>query len=153
MRAISLWQPWASLWVTNIKGPETRHWSTSYRGQLLVHAAQKLCRDIDAELERIVVVQFGEDWAKALPRGAIVGMLELADCVPTELYPASAIERACGNYTPGRWAWVPQNIRQFCEPIPYKGHQGFFDVPIETVMPALAGGAIPTSPQTQGRLL
>jgi hypothetical protein len=40
MKAISLWQPWASLWCSPRKIHETRHWPTNNRGWMLVHAAQ-----------------------------------------------------------------------------------------------------------------
>lgn len=40
VRAISLWQPWASLIVTGAKTYETRSWSTSYRGPLVICAAK-----------------------------------------------------------------------------------------------------------------
>lgn len=34
MKAISLWQPWASLWMAGRKRFETRHWETKHRGAL-----------------------------------------------------------------------------------------------------------------------
>lgn len=40
MRAISLWQPWASAIALGSKRIETRSWSTSYRGPLAIHAAK-----------------------------------------------------------------------------------------------------------------
>lgn len=41
MKAITLWQPWASLLACGAKGYETRSWATSYRGQIAIHAAKK----------------------------------------------------------------------------------------------------------------
>ena len=47
MKAISLWQPWASLCVLPgpngraVKTIETRSWPTKYRGPLAVHAAKR----------------------------------------------------------------------------------------------------------------
>lgn len=38
-RALTLWQPWASLVALLVKQIETRSWSTKYRGPLLIHAA------------------------------------------------------------------------------------------------------------------
>jgi len=100
------------------------------------------------------VSQFGANWAKTLPRGALIGVCELTDCVPTALYPANAEERAQGNYMPGRYAWTAQNKHVFCEPIPYRGFQALFDVPAELVMPMLAGGSIASAPRApQGSLL
>jgi len=42
MKAISLWQPWASLVACGAKRFETRSWPTRYRGPLLIHAAKKV---------------------------------------------------------------------------------------------------------------
>lgn len=39
MKALTLWQPWASLIALGVKSIETRAWSTSYRGPLAIHAA------------------------------------------------------------------------------------------------------------------
>lgn len=153
MKAISLWQPWASLWVVGRKANETRHWPTDYRGPLLVHAAKKLCIDVAPELAEILEDAFGGHWARDLPRGAIVGVVELASCRPTENCHVDAKERACGNYAPGRFAWGVQKAYRFCEPIAYRGALGFFEVPTELVMPALCGGSIEAPPVPQGRLL
>jgi hypothetical protein len=45
MKAISLWQPWATLVAIGAKTIETRGWSTSYRGPIAIHAAKKLIPD------------------------------------------------------------------------------------------------------------
>jgi hypothetical protein len=39
-KALSLWQPWASLIVLGHKDKETRSWPTSYRGRLWIHATK-----------------------------------------------------------------------------------------------------------------
>jgi hypothetical protein len=36
IKAISLWQPWASFIPQGLKHYETRSWKTSYRGKLLI---------------------------------------------------------------------------------------------------------------------
>jgi hypothetical protein len=41
MKAVSLWQPFASLIYTGAKKIETRSWPTNYRGPLAIHAARK----------------------------------------------------------------------------------------------------------------
>ncbi len=38
MKALSLWQPWASLIALGVKTIETRSWATNYRGPLAIHA-------------------------------------------------------------------------------------------------------------------
>lgn len=39
MKALTLWQPWASLIALGEKRYETRSWATSYRGLLAIHAS------------------------------------------------------------------------------------------------------------------
>ena len=41
IKALSLWQPWASAIAVGAKRIETRHWKTDYRGPLLIHAARE----------------------------------------------------------------------------------------------------------------
>lgn len=41
-------------------------------------------------------------------------------------------ERLFGNYVPGRYAWILENIRPV-EPFAIKGQQGFFNVPDEMI--------------------
>ena len=40
IKAVSLWQPWASLVACGVKHHETRHWTTNYRGALAICAAR-----------------------------------------------------------------------------------------------------------------
>lgn len=40
-KALTLWQPWASLVALGVKTIETRSWSTAYRGPLAIHAAAR----------------------------------------------------------------------------------------------------------------
>lgn len=39
MKALTIWQPWASLLACGAKQYETRSWATSYRGPIAIHAA------------------------------------------------------------------------------------------------------------------
>ena len=43
MKALTLYQPWATLVAIGAKKIETRSWSTPYRGPLAIHAGK--CRD------------------------------------------------------------------------------------------------------------
>ncbi len=38
-------------------------------------------------------------------------------------------ERQFGDYTPGRFMWKFQDVKQLTEPIPYRGQQGIFEIP------------------------
>jgi len=137
MRTISLWQPWASLWLSPAKLHETRHWATPYRGPLMVHAAKKFVKDVEPELSTILDDEFGWCWDSDLPTGVIIGMVDLVDCVPTDdlyygrnnLSVDELIDKLCGDHDWGRFAWRRGSYRRFKQPIPYRGHQSFFDVP------------------------
>ena len=41
VKAITIWQPWASLVAVGAKTMETRSWPTKYRGPIAIHAAQR----------------------------------------------------------------------------------------------------------------
>lgn len=134
MRAISLWQPWASAVALGVKRVETRHWAPRYRGPLIIHAAKRWDRD---QREFASVERALGRLPPRLPLGALVAVCELVDVRPSEeIGPdVSAVERIYGNYAPGRFGWVLANIRPLPEPIGFKGHQSFFDVPL-SVLPA-----------------
>ena len=50
MRALTLWQPYASLIAMGVKVYETRSWGTAYRGDLVIHAAAKRDQDVLAAM-------------------------------------------------------------------------------------------------------
>lgn len=133
LKAISLWQPWASLWCSPAKVHETRHWPTRHRGWLLVHAAKHKLDDESAdELDGIMDEHFGHHWGLEIPFGALIGMVNLVDCVCVETLPQEHRESddyQCGNFSAGRYAWRRSEWKVFDRPIPYKGAQGFFNVP------------------------
>jgi activating signal cointegrator 1 len=138
MKCISLWQPWASLWCSECKTHETRHWPTKHRGWLAVHAAKK---DVSHSIERgagdlleILRDEYGGHWARDLPRGAIIGAVDIIDCVATEkivraIASKPCADEVCGDFSSGRFAWKRGEFKLFKKPIPYTGRQGFFEVP------------------------
>lgn len=131
MKAISLWQPWASLWLSGRKVHETRCWSTSYRGPLYIHAAKK-CVYIHHEIPFLDILndEFGGHWAMDLPTGAIIGEVDLVDCVPVEsLGPGHRCsdDFFCGDFSAGRFAWRCENPRPLDSPLPYVGRQRIFN--------------------------
>jgi len=132
MRAISLWQPWASLLFAShpvlgrFKVHETRHWGTDYRGHLAIHAAQKIVKELPDDFDRLVRETFGSDWAKVLPRGRIVGVVMVTACRSTESISPDTLDRLAGDWTPGRFAWRTENPVAFPTPPEVKGRQGFF---------------------------
>lgn len=133
MRAISLWQPYASLWLSPMKVHETRHWKTDYRGPLAVHAAQRLVSDCGEEVDELCIRQFGPHWRKELPRGALIGRIELVSMIRSQDFAPfcqpDAPNILCGNWAPDRWGWQRDDrYSVLTTPISYKGRQGFFSV-------------------------
>lgn len=150
MKAISLWQPWASAVANGSKLIETRSWATSYRGPLAIHAASR--RNIE-ELSyygacwnwcgALGVVMGCAKLYDTLPFGAIVAVVELVDCRPTDSFTVGQLdrgrhcstnvycwtERQMGDFTPGRFGWVFTKPRKLPKPIPFKGRQRLFYIP------------------------
>jgi hypothetical protein len=137
MKAISLWQPWASAIALGVKTIETRSWQTSYRGPLLIHAARKwgkLAQDFAATEKAL-----GRLTLDRVPLGAFVAVCNLVDIEPSQdlELTISPIEKLYGNYQWGRYGWKLEEVRAFDEPIGYRGAQGLFEVPDAVVAEAL----------------
>lgn len=128
MKALTLQQPWAQLVAVGAKRWETRSWRTAYRGPLAIHAAAHW---------RPASVQ-GIPWALALaippsewdrlPRGAVVAVAHLADCVPVAAVDPRGREALFGDFTPGRWAWRLEDVRPLAEPLAARGRLGIWDI-------------------------
>jgi hypothetical protein len=58
-------------------------------------------------------------------------------CVPGSVHAVSPQELALGDYTPGRYGWVLANVQPLTEPVPCRGRQGLFRVPLDAVLCAL----------------
>ena len=93
MKAITLWQPWASLIAVGAKTIETRGWATNYRGPLAIHAAKRRAKFED--MKHLVSGQLDawEAWFRAglvsddgatdnMPYGQIVATCTLSAVVP-----------------------------------------------------------------------
>ena len=130
MKALSVKQPWASLIMTGYKEVEIRTWKTDYRGQLVIHTGTR--GDSEA-----VDKFWGKDKSLIektdLPRGCILGKIELVDIV--ELYAPNWSDWKCYHRVSGVWpghplfAWWLSNPIKLKNPIPYKGQQGLFNIP------------------------
>lgn len=140
MRAISLWQPFASsALIPALKPHETRHWAApaSVIGQrIAIHASgRSIAKEIvTAEACDVLAEAFGEDWRTTLPRGAVVGSVIIADCRPMDcmVAPAEPLHQndyLLGVWGPGRFAWRLADPWILAKPIPWKGKQGWFNVP------------------------
>ncbi len=179
MRAISLWQPWASLLVFGLKRFETRAYPfpASLRGhRIAIHAAKKDVA-MDPQFAR-AVFQMLTDAGMSRDQvafGAIVGTLELRDAYQMGSHiegasrsrlwdvkelvdrrcPASvdvATEAALGDFRLDRWAWECVKPHALAKPIPYMGKQGFFDVTGPGVLNLLNASDDEPKPITRGEI-
>jgi activating signal cointegrator 1 len=128
MKALSMTQPWASLVVLGAKKFETRSWRTPYRGPLVIHAAKFMPRWA-IELCRYEPYYSALQRVYPLPRGAIIGVVSLDLCFPTESIAdtISPDERAFGDWAKGRWAWQFSHPVQLEKPVTWKGSLGLWD--------------------------
>lgn len=140
MKAITIWQPWATLIAIGAKRFETRGWATRYRGPIAIHAAKHI--DGDACLQEPIYSTLREHGylrgQNMLPRGEIVAVANLVDCLNsidtwTDGYVLEggryiySPEYEFGDFTPGRFAWEMKDIRKLDTPIPAKGQQGLWN--------------------------
>lgn len=150
MKALSIWQPYASLIAINAKQYETRSWATKYRGPLAIHAAAKspaavykiVDSDVVREIEKALAPlgsvgeNIGHLRAKCLPLGKVIAIANLTDCIQiTEEFAASvsAEERAFGDWTPGRYAWKFEKVCILPFFIKAKGQQGLWNLQTDKI--------------------
>lgn len=173
MKALTVRQPWASLIVYGPKWIETRTRSTNIRGRIGIVAGKywrprdlPLCVTDTLWMERLGnrgdgriyrsadrvsgwTGDFGETICVA-PFGALIGTVELYDCVPIVGYDTKPVDASTmisidsddrgpivelwdgddwheldqypyGDFTPGRWAWMLREPEPSTEPIPMRG--------------------------------
>ena len=154
MKAFTLTQPWATLVAIGAKRIETRSWPTRYRGPLAIHAAKgfpKWARDFTMEpacYESVKALGYKtREWFPAYPLGAVLATCTLVDCVQmrelnyrdedgdvegilgryTYMIAGRSRERAFGDYSMGRWAWILSEVKCFEQPVPAKGALGLWE--------------------------
>lgn len=135
MKALTLWQPWASLVAIGEKKVETRGWSTKYRGELAIHAgakvppkwlgASRFAHEFTRELGEILLVHGPESQIIFPPRGVVLCIVRLVDIQTTDEVASflSKRELIFGNYESGRYAWFFEMVKKFDDPIPAKGNR------------------------------
>lgn len=159
MKALTIWQPWASLIIAGAKPYEFRRWRAprSLIGQrIVIHAA---ARKIDAQETRMLFhckhlrntdPEIGEAWAMtcliadkagpvlamgvagALPMSAGLGTAILGEPrLGTEIAEEFGVPRANDSDRDehANWGWPLTDIEVWPEPIPMRGAQGFWTWP------------------------
>lgn len=137
--ALTIKQPWAQLIMRAGKDIENRDWSTRIRGRVAIHASARMTKSDLADAchfmhawmpkfsERIFTAE-----AATYATGAILGTVEIVDCVTTSDSP----------WFCGRYGFVLRDPIVLPNPIPFKGALGFWAVP-ESVAKSIKRGEVP----------
>lgn len=136
IKALSLWQPWASAIALGAKRIETRSWSTSYCGYVAIHAAKKWNADLQDtcfhEPFRQALFPGGREVKPAsLPRGCFVALGRLYRCLSTNEHGAAIPGKErdefwFGDYSPNRFMWIFDEVWKLRNPVFAPGHQGLW---------------------------
>lgn len=135
MKVLSLWDPWGSFMALGYKKWETRNRPIKYRGLLAIHVAKNKSAITDGTPEELagdifdatgVRIEIPTTW----PYGSIIAVVDVFDCVKTEIAKPEPMEAVLGNYMPERFAWQTRNLRRV-KPYPFTGSQGLKPLPFE----------------------
>lgn len=130
MKALTIWEPWASLIILGVKIYETRGWSTNYRGPLIIHSSVRWSpgqREFTEDLIHVGLLP--NDWKPVM--GCILGKTQLVDVVMTGEFIRGGldpIEMTLGDFSVGRFAWKMENPIRLPSPILHRGRQGLWNV-------------------------
>lgn len=99
VKALTVYQPWASLIALGEKEIETRSWPTNYRGPLAIHAGKRPF-NTDSYLDR-GLYPFADALGlpdifsfDTLPYGSIIAVAELVNCWHIVHHPGTNVDRA-----------------------------------------------------------
>jgi hypothetical protein len=149
IKAITLYEPWASLMALGEKAVETRSWGARHRGWTAIHAG----RSFTAAMKQVclsrafikpltdaglLVSATGMVGGRIMidhrfPLGKVValGYLEASISVRSDLVRGILASRPAevhyGNYEPGRFAHLYSVVVPLSVPIEARGLQGFWD--------------------------
>ena len=150
MKAITIYQPYASLITCEAKQFETRSWSTNHRGPIAIHAAKKRLKPeaFPSWYWKLVFDKIGDLSYDELPFSSIIATIDIVGCykilarTPDEkaTMTTRAVEIVTGEQIVvrgseilfGEWhedwyAWKLENVNVLTEPIPGRGQQGIWN--------------------------
>jgi hypothetical protein len=131
IKALTLWQPYATLIALGHKRVETRSWPTKYRGPIAIHASKRRLAESELALIAAIADLFGISLkAGELPLGKVVATATLADCrlmTREMIFDQSDLELDLGHWATNRFAWVLEDVKPLARPLPARGSQGLWD--------------------------
>ena len=138
-KALSVWQPYASLLMSGEKEFETRSWSTAYRGPLAICSTMTNPYQVVSGLAAYTAKVIGEKLhgteLDKLPLGYVLGIVELINCIPITrefVEKLKVSEEALGNFKAGHFAWCFGKRKLLRRPVPVKGRQGLWTLERDT---------------------
>ncbi len=138
-KAVTLYQPYASFMAVNEKFNETRSWSTNYRGTVFIHAGLRLPAHgspEEAHAQELLrgSAHLSDTPLQNLPRGVLLSCGTLVDCVRMDEEYCARMEDTreyqLGWYSPGRYAWIFEDMKPLPELVPFNGQLSLWDVRI-----------------------
>lgn len=135
MKALTIRQPWAWAIFHAGKTIENRSWATRLRGTVAIHAAKGMTDKEYNGAARFIIELTGQSdhfYQASLVRGAILGTVEIVDCVSQSDSPWFMWE----------YGFVLRNPIVLPEPIPCKGALGFWDVPQDLLSKITVASAV-----------
>lgn len=144
MKALTLWQPWASLAALGLKKYEFRRWPAPRRctrQRIVIHAARRQVRP--AEIEELL--NDGERLMGSLGAFDHAVLAKARTLLETALFPLAhglatvtlgeprrALDLFAAHMNPDEidpdmWAWPLGDVERFAEPVPARGRQGFWE--------------------------
>ena len=146
MKCRTVKQPWASLLVHGVTQYLVSGWRTYYRGPLAIHASARFPRShvelcCEADMRRLLR-QHGYEYVIELPMQAVLGTVNVADCLPVtaenrDIFDPEDPAVVFGLVQPDRWVWVCSSHELLFQPIPLVGRLGLFNVPDSIVTDSL----------------
>ena len=130
MKVLSVRQPWAWL-LFNGKDIENRTWSTTYRGPLLIHASLGTDPENFMPKQREYIESAGIVIPEDLPRGAIVGSVNLSGVVGQQRDNSGTTTGQDGTtaspWFEGPYGFLMTDAVEFEKPIQWRGQLGIRD--------------------------
>lgn len=146
MKAITVYQPWATLLACGVKKVEPRWWRTRHEGAIAIHAARTFSPYAKAvcalPLFREAMERHGYT-PETLPTGAVVGIATLKACPPIAqiLSFLTMEERSYGCFLPdyARYALIFEDAVRLVAPCHASGAQKIWNLPKEIKKKVMEG--------------
>ena len=149
MKALTIWQPWASLIACGHKTVETRSWAPPREligERIAIHAAKRQVQrsEVDSLMRCLYSAPGPMPVHGEWPLGAVVATAVIREVLTVywrdpadatvSAHPAGQPTAwrevpvcACGDYSEGRWLWMLDEIEPLDPPSPARGYQGLWE--------------------------